>query len=203
MITKEFNKTIEILIEQKQKLMEQLKNNNDFKITNEIFENIFQIYSIIREYNNIIQKEEGQKYNHFSNESKIGYYKEERVFNDNLQNKTKDINLNYNNDIKMKKSPEKKNINNKLPILITLTDITPKNIIKNEGKFEISYLNQENNIESIFSFKNKSKNYYYYYCEKRSKCEGKARFNISTNEFEITTYVQIIQFIINWNITNF
>ena len=88
--------------------MEQIKNNNDFKITNEIFENIFQIDSKIREYNNIIQKEEAQKYNHFSNESKIGNYKEERVFNDNLQNKTKDINLNYNNDIKMKKSPEKK-----------------------------------------------------------------------------------------------
>ena len=110
MITKEFNKTIELLIEQKQYLMEQIKNNNDFKITNEIFENIFQIDSKIREYNNIIQKEEGQKYNHFSNESKIGYSKEERVFNDNLQNKTKDINLNYNNDIKMKKSPEKKTI---------------------------------------------------------------------------------------------
>ena len=44
--------------------MEQIKNNNDFKITNEIFENIFQIESKIREYNNIIQKEEGQKYNH-------------------------------------------------------------------------------------------------------------------------------------------
>ena len=43
MITKEFNKTIELLIEQKQYSMEQLKNNNDFKITNEIFENIFQI----------------------------------------------------------------------------------------------------------------------------------------------------------------
>ena len=40
--------------------MEQIKNNNDFKITNEIFENIFQIDSKIREYNNIIQKEEGK-----------------------------------------------------------------------------------------------------------------------------------------------
>ena len=80
---------------------------------------------------------------------------------------------------------KKNNINNKLPILITINDITLKNIIKNEGKFEISYLNQENNIEYIFSFKNKSKNYYYYHCKKRPKCEGKARFNISTNEFEI------------------
>ena len=37
----------------------------------------------------------------------------------------------------MKKSPEKKNnINNKLPILITLNDITLKNIIKNEGNLK-------------------------------------------------------------------
>ena len=185
MITKEFNKTIELLIEQKQIMMEQLKNNNDFKIKNEIFENIFQIDSKIREYNTIIQKEEGQNYINFSNESKICYSKEEKVFNDNFQNTTKNINLNYKNDIKIEKPTEKKN-NNKQPIHINLNDITIKNIIKNEGKYEISYLNQENNIESIFSFKNKSKNFYYYHCKKRPKCEGKARFNISTNEFEIT-----------------
>ena len=119
MITKEFNKTIELLIEQKQIMMEQLKNNNDFKIKNEIFENIFQIDSKIREYNTIIQKEEGQNYINFSNESKICYSKEEKVFNDNFQNTTKNINLNYKNDIKIEKPTENKN-NNKQPIHINL-----------------------------------------------------------------------------------
>ena len=131
MIEKKYNKTLELLIEQKQILIEQIKNNNnEFKIQNQLFENIFQIDTKIREYNNIIQNEGGQTNNQFSNECKIVNSKEEKTINDNLENIKKNIKINYNNDLKSKNVSEKKIIFKKGPFFITLDDITINIILK-------------------------------------------------------------------------
>jgi len=61
-----------------------------------------------------------------------------------------------------------------------------KEILKNDGKTTITIVNKENNIETTDTYKYKSKNYYFYQCNKRPSCKGKGKFNLLSNKFFIT-----------------
>ena len=56
-------------------------------------------------------------------------------------------------------------------------------IIKNNGKLNIKINIPNNDFESIFSYKNKSKNYFFYQCKNRPKCKGLDNFSIKENKF--------------------
>ena len=61
------------------------------------------------------------------------------------------------------------------------------NIISNKGKYKINIYDTDNNIDVIYTFKNQNNLFYYYYhCNKRPLCYGKAKYNIKKNIFQIT-----------------
>ena len=47
-------------------------------------------------------------------------------------------------------------------------------------------LQPDTNLETLYTYKNKCKNFFYYQCNKRPKCLGKTKFKKKTNEFIIT-----------------
>ena len=63
---------------------------------------------------------------------------------------------------------------------------TIKNILINDGKYNITILYPGSNFQVIYAYRNKSKKIYYYHCQKRPKCKGLEIFNIIDNEFYIT-----------------
>ena len=44
-----------------------------------------------------------------------------------------------------------------------------------KGKSEIKYINPIINMETLFTYKHKCKNFYYYQCNKRPICKGKLK----------------------------
>ena len=61
MIKDEFNKTLKLLIEEKQRLIQLIKKgNNENKFNDKIFENIFKIDIKIKEYYTDIEKEKNE-----------------------------------------------------------------------------------------------------------------------------------------------
>ena len=187
MINDEYEKTLLLLIEQKKELITIIKNNNkDLKLSNEILENIYKIDSKIKEYHDKIKEEKNNNsniiYNNINEHKNI---KKAISFEEKL--KIEDLKENL-----LRKENEYNKINNKInenklqdPIIEKLDKKLIDNIIENEGKTDIPYINKENNIKTIFSYKNKSKNFYYYQCKKRPLCKGKCKFNKLSNELNI------------------
>ena len=61
MIKDEFNKTLKLLIEEKQRLIQLIKKgNNENQFNDQIFENIFKIDNKIKEYYSDIEKEKNK-----------------------------------------------------------------------------------------------------------------------------------------------
>ena len=56
MINEEFKMTINLLIEEKHRLMAIIKNNKEQKDNSNIFESIFKIDNKIKEYSSLIEK---------------------------------------------------------------------------------------------------------------------------------------------------
>ena len=53
-----------------------------------------------------------------------------------------------------------------------------EDIIINKGKTNIKIYFSENNFETNYTYKNKTTNKYYFHCDKRPKCPGKANFDV-------------------------
>ncbi len=49
-------------------------------------------------------------------------------------------------------------------------------IQENQGKKSIEILQPDTNIEAIYTYKNKHKNFYFYHCNKRPKCKELRKF---------------------------
>lgn len=190
MINEEFKMTINLLIEEKHRLMAIIKNNKEQKDNSNIFESIFKIDNKIKEYSSLIEKK-----NYFNKNEPMAEDKQETA---NELMKNKNINMNtgigvnkniskINNDsIENKAANLNKKLKKKQIKAINLEDKIINNILKYNGKTEIIYYNSENNFKTIYTYKNESKNIYFYQCNKRPKCAGLSKFNKITNEFFIT-----------------
>lgn len=60
------------------------------------------------------------------------------------------------------------------------------NIINNDGKIKLNIFVTKYNFETTYTFKNKTTNIYYFQCDRRPKCIGKAKCYIIENKFFIT-----------------
>ena len=63
---------------------------------------------------------------------------------------------------------------------------TIEEIIKNKGQTKIKITIPKKNFEAIYTFKNKSQNYFYFHCKNRPKCNGLAKFSIKDKKFYVT-----------------
>ena len=192
MIKDEFNKTLKLLIEEKQRLIQLIKKgNNENQFNDQIFENIFKIDNKIKEYYSDIEKEKNKNSILTKDENLEISGKSNNI--DNIKNKN---NENECNESKSKTKSLKNPKIKKYFVKISLDDCIIKKIKEYKGKTDIPYFNKKNNIKTIFSFKNSSINYYYYQCNKRPKCHGYAKLDKNNKEFIITNLCT------NYNIHN-
>ena len=170
----EYQKTLEIFKTEKNILKQRLnlERNDPYKL-NEIINQICTIDSKIKEYNTKIENEK-QKLSTIENNAK--FFKNDKTEIDNKELPAKKRNRNKNQFSEIKENTE-----------IQLEVSVIKEILKNDGKITITILNKENNIETHYTYKYKSKNYYFYQCNKRPSCKGKGKFNLLNNKFYITT----------------
>ena len=59
-------------------------------------------------------------------------------------------------------------------------------ILNKQGNSKIKITIPKKNFQTIYTFKNKSHNYYYFHCKNRPKCKGLSKFSIKYNEFYMT-----------------
>ena len=85
--------------------------------------------------------------------------------------------INIEDDDINKKSKIK--INSNKYIKIKLEKEIIHNILKNNGKIEINLTSKQNSLETTYTFKNETKNNYFYHCTKRPRCKGRLKFNKS------------------------
>ena len=99
MINEEFKMTINLLIEEKHRLMAIIKNNKEQKDNSNIFESIFKIDNKIKEYSSLIEKK-----NYFNKNEPMAEDKQETA-NELMKNK----NINMNTGIGVNKNISKIN----------------------------------------------------------------------------------------------
>ena len=177
----EFKKTLEILYKQKDIITKNLENNKDYSNINSSLEQLLKIDENIKEY--IIKIKDIEKIN-----------KDEEIKdllpNKNLEKKKIHINLiitiklvQINHKIPMKIYLKKKR-NKELEIQIENDMID--DILKKEGKTKIKITIPKKNFETIYTFKNRSHNYYFFHCKNRPKCNGLAKFSLKDKKFYAT-----------------
>ena len=87
-------------------------------------------------------------------------------------------------------SKDKSTVSNekKLKYLKTLNLSKDKidEIIKAKGKTKIEIYNEDLSRHIIYTFKNNTSNNYFYHCNKRPKCKGKAKYDLKEEKFYIT-----------------
>ena len=170
----EYKKTIKILKEQKDLFKEKLKKTNEQNLKT-IIDNFAYLDKKINDYHILIGNKEkaDDKNRNFINDlnSKNKPY--------NIIEPIKDIQGTNNKNNKRKYN--KKSIKD----IILLMEII-NNIISNKGKYKINIYDTDNNINVIYTFKNQNNLFYYYHCNKRPVCYGKAKYNIKKNLFQIT-----------------
>ena len=76
--------------------------------------------------------------------------------------------------------------NKKKSILLNLDSSLIKEIKEKNGKVDINILNPTNNIKTICSYRNESKNFYYYHCKKRRNCKDSGKIYKDNYQIEIT-----------------
>lgn len=160
--------TLELLKSQKNNLIQIIKDNkNDTIKNNQLIETICILDNKIIEYNNKINKEN-------STINKNTFNIEENKINNNIgvssQSFIKSI-VNDQNDKKNYKinniKQDKKNKINKSIKKINLDKTKINDILDTKGKTNISVLSKETNIETIFTYKNETKNNIFFQCSKR------------------------------------
>ena len=114
--------------------------------------------------------------NDFQTESKNNISLENNISNDADS---------YNQKNK-KKTNNKKNTSKKNSVDINLDKNIIDDVLKTNGKANIKIISPYNNLETTYTYKYKSKNIYFYQCNKRPNCKGKARFNRLDLSFRIT-----------------
>ena len=181
----EYKKTINLLIKQKNILIQSINETKNDNISLQgILNNIFFIDNKIKEYYQLISNDE-------NNINKDNYINN-NILEINTKENTKE---NANNSKDNNDTKKIKNIKNKKVkyCKTSLKDvILDKEVIKdikaNNGKTIISIYSKENNITTKYTFKKETKNFIFYQCKKRPLCKGKGKFNKKNEIFQITHY---------------
>ena len=188
----EYNKTILLLKKQKEIILESILNKKaDIKLNNESMKIIYEIDEKMKEYyaklNEINNKK--IKESNFILTEKINKSKNY----DNMENKIKNIeqeepeeDTNNIKDENIKKINNQNKEDKNFKININLDNDIINNIEKENGKCNIKILMPQTNIEIIYTYQSKSKNFYFYRCSKRPICNGTSKYNIQTKKFTIT-----------------
>ena len=126
-------------------------------------------------------------------ENKISYRNTEENTSDEIKKEeaycTIDLDEFHQEEIKepkKKKKYKEKKEKHTVNINVNIDQEIIDRIKMHDGKTEVTVVNPVNSIESTYTYKNGTKNFYYYQCKQRPKCEGKAKFNKANNVFTIT-----------------
>ena len=98
-------------------------------------------------------------------------------------------NINNSEQTQKKKSTKLKTIKynkNKNYKKFDLNKKEIKEIINNNHYIEIKHNDEETHISTIYKYKNKCKNFIYYICKERNKCNGRGKVDINEKKFIIT-----------------
>ena len=144
-------------------------NNNDKKTLKQIY-----LQKNKSKDNKNTKKHSANNLNFIRNENK------ENAESDNISNDEDSDLSNQNNNNNNKNKNKIKNTEYKL------NSNQIEDIIINKGKTNIKIYFSENNFETNYTYKNKTTNKYYFHCDKRPKCPGKANFDVVKNKFYIT-----------------
>lgn len=180
-LIKEYKKTLEILYKQKEIITKNLEDQKDSSNVNSFIEQIIKIDTNIKEY--IIKIKDIEKENDNEIIKDISQKKNIENNNDSFKYENRDKISSNKSQIKEKNLKEKTN-NKNLEIEIEKNIIDE--IIKKQGKTKIKITLPKKNFETIYTFKNKSHNYYFYHCKNRPKCNGLAKFSLKDNKFYVT-----------------
>ena len=178
----EYKKTLEILDKQKKKLIAKIEDKQEtLDNMNNYIDQMIKIDQNIKEYIEKIQLLDKKNQNNKNNDKEI---------NDN--NKTNSTNFNNtekrNND-KIENTKNKNEYSTKKLEKEETIDIDKKimkDINNNKGKIDIKVKLPKNNFDTIYTYKNKTRNYYYYQCKNRPKCKGLAKFSINEQKLILT-----------------
>ena len=174
---KEYETTIEILRQQKQELINQIKGNktNILNIQT-IIEKICFIDNKIEEYTQKISNQTTNK-----NKTKINFSSDNIILKNSNIKYMLDDESSHVSKKNLKKSKKKDKY-----ISVNLEKKIIQNILDYNGKINITSTSKDTNIETIYTFKNETKNNYFYQCNRRPKCDGKAKFDKKLTKFYIT-----------------
>ena len=103
-----------------------------------------------------------------------------------IKKQTDENNITYNN-MNEKTNIEKRLYNKNKIIEFDLSEYEYKEIINNKNIKKMAITKINNNIKTKFLFTSSSKNYIYYNCSQKRTCSGKAKIDLKTNKFIITT----------------
>ena len=163
-----------------------MENKQDYKLSINLLENMKK--ELIENLNNVKEIDEKISlldkikhldeqlyfYNKITTEEKIiGKF---FIFHFKIDTKNTKIENKDSNNLTSKLNKENKKIKN--------TNNIENPSLKNLK--EIKYYDEQLNLNIIYSFQSSSKNYNYYKCKRRPKCQGTAKMNIITKEIEIT-----------------
>ena len=212
----EIETTIKLLHQQKTNLINKL-NSDDNNNINNCMTLIYNIDNKLKEYYNnleiISDKIENKKVisgdpnNNDKNTIKNTYLPKNKSKDNKNTKKISANNLNFirnekkeidesehiSNDEDSELSIQNNNRNNKNKNKIKnkeykLNSAQIEDIIANKGKTNIKIYFSENNFETNYTYKNKTTNKYYFHCDKRPKCKGKANFDVIEKKFYITEH---------------
>ena len=175
----EYKKTLEILNTQKKNLILKIEDKVEtLDNINKYIDQMIKIDQIIKDYNEKIQNLDTKIPNIQNIDKENIINKKSNNLINNNENHTDKIETSINK-IHPEESLEKEKI-------IDIDDKIITDINKNNGKIDIKVKLPKNNFHTIYKFKNKSRNFYFYQCKVRPKCKGLAKFSIKEQKLLLT-----------------